>query len=71
LKHINIINGENNGGKLSDIHQYQSNFKSLKHNDYYLDNTTGDIYGLNYENGEWVPRGNLGLHSRKSAQEYQ
>jgi hypothetical protein len=36
-----------------------------------LDNTTGDLYGFNYENSEWIPKGNCGLHYRRSAQEYQ
>lgn len=46
------------------------NSTHLKHSDYFLDNTTGDLYGFNYETSEWIPRGNVGLHYRRSAQEF-
>ena len=32
---------------------------------------TGDFYYLNRESEEWHPKGNVGLHHRKSAEEYQ
>ncbi|KAL4442225.1 hypothetical protein ABPG74_009243 [Tetrahymena malaccensis] len=70
-KNINIINGNGDGGKLSDIQTTSSNLKSIKPSDYFLDNTTGDLYGFNYETNEWIPKGNCGLHSRRSAQEFQ
>lgn len=34
----------------------------IKHSDYFLDNTTGDLYGFSYETSEWIPKGNVGIH---------
>lgn len=39
--------------------------------DFFLDNVTGDIYNFNRETEEWYPKGNVGLHHRRSAEEYQ
>ncbi|EGR31050.1 hypothetical protein IMG5_118860 [Ichthyophthirius multifiliis] len=70
-KNIQIVNGGDNGGKLSEIHIMNKDLKNIQPNDYYLDNTTGDLYGFNYETNEWIPKGNCGLHYRRSAQEFQ
>ena len=40
-------------------------------NDFFLDNVTGDLYSFNYDTGEWVSKGNAGLHSRRSAEEFK
>lgn len=32
---------------------------------------TGDLYSFNRESEEWLPKGNVGLHHRRSAEEYQ
>ena len=34
--------------------------KSLKCNDYFLDNTSGDLYNFNYDTLEWMPKANTG-----------
>lgn len=71
-KDIEVVNGNGNGGKLSEIHELvDRHLSSFKQTDYFLDNTTGDLYGFNYENNEWIPKGNCGLHYRRSAQEFQ
>lgn len=31
---------------------------------------TGDIYSYSHESEDWIPRGNIGLHHLKSAEEY-
>ena len=58
-KNIEIINGDGNGGKLADIANIP-NSGSLKYSSYFLNNTTGDLYGFNYETSEWIPKGNVG-----------
>ncbi|KAL4441119.1 hypothetical protein ABPG74_002069 [Tetrahymena malaccensis] len=68
---IEVINGQGNGGKLSDMHNLPIRLQDVKHYHYFLENTTGDLYGFNYESNEWVPKGNCGLHFRRSAQEFQ
>jgi len=32
----------------------------LKLNDFFLDNTTGDLYQYNNESKEWLPKSNVG-----------
>lgn len=66
---IRIING-NNGGRLPEIKKLQKHCV-IKQNDYFLDNTSGDLYSFNYESSEWMPKTNVGLHYRKAAQEFQ
>lgn len=58
IKPVNILNGIE-GGKLSEITCLR--FKhELKLNDFFLDNTTGDLYQYNYESKEWLPKANVG-----------
>ena len=43
----------------------------IRMSDYFLDNVTGDLYSFNYDTGEWVSKGNAGLHSRRAAEEFK
>lgn len=36
-----------------------------------MDNVTGDLYGFNYDTGEWVGKGNAGMHYRRAAEEFK
>ena len=49
LKNINVINGNGNGSKISEIFTFTKELKSIKPIDYFLDNVTGDLYNYNYE----------------------
>ena len=68
---MNIINGKGRGGKLSEIFKIHKNLSKLESHDLFLDNVTGDLYQFNRESEEWQPKGNVGLHHRRSAEEYQ
>lgn len=71
FKNINIINGNGQGSKLSEIFKIKKELSKLELTDYFLDNVTGDLYSFNRESEEWYPKGNVGLHHRRSAEEYQ
>ncbi|CAD8115459.1 unnamed protein product [Paramecium primaurelia] len=43
----------------------------IRMTDFFLDNVTGDLYSFNYDTEEWVSKGNAGLHSRRSAEEFK
>ena len=68
---MNVINGRGKGGKLSDIMNVTQQMQNLKHEDFYLDNVTGDMYGYNYETCEWIPKMNSGLHYVQAAQGHE
>lgn len=36
--------------------------KTLSGHDICIDNITGDIFSFNKNTGEWIPKGNCGLH---------
>jgi hypothetical protein len=57
---IDIIVGNNNGkgDSFEAIHDF--NPESLKKNEVFLCNDTGDFY--KYEQGAWQAKGNIGLH---------
>jgi hypothetical protein len=39
-------------------------------NDCFLDNVTGNMYLYNYDIDDWEEIGNIGLHNRKAAQDF-
>ena len=49
---MDIINGIN-GGALGDLSKLTKSLKDIHNNDLFLDNVTGDLYGFNYDTGEW------------------
>jgi hypothetical protein len=62
------------GGKLSEIRKTAMK-ASVKHNDFFLEHTSGDLYYYNYDQQEWIPRANvgksiiiyeLGMHQRRA-----
>jgi hypothetical protein len=67
---INIINGIN-GGQLGDLSKLSKNLLEIRSTDLFLDNVTGDLYGFNYETGEWATKANAGIHYRRSAEEFK
>jgi len=67
-RNVRVINGRGKGGKVADIMNISQSFESLKHEDLYLDNVTGDLYGYNHETSEWVPKMNAGIHFIQAAQ---
>ncbi|KRX04502.1 hypothetical protein PPERSA_04317 [Pseudocohnilembus persalinus] len=70
-RQIKIINGDGNGGKLSEMNDLQNKLYYIQPDEYFLDNTTGDLYGYSNQSDEWIPKGNVGIHNRKNAQEFQ
>ena len=62
--YFNVINGNGYGGKLSEITNEIRLQKIIEENDVFLDSLTGDFYRYNYENKEWIPKGNMGVHKR-------
>ncbi|CAD8201878.1 unnamed protein product [Paramecium octaurelia] len=67
---ISVINGLN-GGQLGDLSKIKKDLTDIKQTDFFLDNVTGDLYGFNYDTGEWVSKGNAGIHFRKAAEEFK
>ncbi|CAD8187463.1 unnamed protein product [Paramecium pentaurelia] len=67
---ISIINGLN-GSQLGDLSKIKKSMNEIRMSDYFLDNVTGDLYSFNYDTGEWVGKGNAGLHSRRAAEEFK
>lgn len=65
-----MINGAGKGGKIGDILTFNQNLYDIKPDSYFLDNVTGDLYGLHAEKEEWVPKMNVGLHHAKAAQSF-
>ena len=65
------MNGKGQGGKLSEIFNINKLLSKLEPTDFFLDNVSGDLYVYNRESEEWHPKGNVGLHHRRSAEEYQ
>lgn len=43
------------------------NPSTLGVHDIFIDNVTGDILVYNFESGNWIPKGNAGLHYNKAA----
>jgi len=64
---INVINGRGRGSKLEAIHDLGMELNSIKHDDYFLDRVTGDLYSFNYETEEWIPKINVGIHHKRDA----
>lgn len=58
-----------NGGLLGDLSKVQKPLDKIKHNEYFLDNVTGDLYGIHYDQeikeSQWYPVANCGIHSSK------
>ncbi|CAD8110500.1 unnamed protein product [Paramecium sonneborni] len=67
---ISVINGLN-GGQLGDLSKIKKDLTDIKQTDFFLDNVTGDLYGFNYDTGEWISKGNAGIHFRKAAEEFK
>ncbi|CAD8200721.1 unnamed protein product [Paramecium octaurelia] len=67
---FSVINGLN-GGQLGDLSKIKKSLTEIRMNDFFLDNVTGDLYSFNYDTGEWVSKGNAGLHSRRAAEEFK
>jgi hypothetical protein len=68
-RRIKVINGFEKGGPLKNITKVlDGNPKKLKALEkdvhVYLDNLSGDFYS--YENKQWIPRGNFGLHDQRA-----
>ena len=42
---------------------------TIKHDDYFLDRVTGDLYSFNYETEEWIPKMNIGIHHKRDAKD--
>ena len=49
----------------------KKSLSEVRMTDYFLDNVTGDLYSFNYDSGEWISKGNAGIHSRRSAEEFK
>lgn len=65
---IKVINGDEKGTLLQEIHKYKSNeeLSRLQPNSVFLDNSTGDYYVFDPLDSEWKPKGNVGLHFKKA-----
>lgn len=61
----NVINGNEKGSKLEEIHSYDGS--TLPFDAKFLDNETGDLYIYNSNTGSWMPVANTGLHYVLSA----
>ena len=60
-----------NGGALGDLTKVTKNVRDIRSNEFFLDNVTGDLYGFNYDSGEWISKGNAGIHYRRAAEEFK
>lgn len=56
---------------MGDLSKIKKSMNEIRMSDYFLDNVTGDLYSFNYDTGEWVSKGNAGLHSRRAAEEFK
>jgi len=56
---------------LGDLSKIKKNLHDIRQCDFFLDNVTGDLYSFNYDNGEWIGKGNAGLHYRRAAEEFK
>lgn len=56
---------------MGDLSKIKKDLTDIKQTDFFLDNVTGDLYGFNYDTGEWVSKGNAGIHFRKAAEEFK
>ncbi len=65
-----MINGLN-GSALGDLSKVTKNLRDIRSSEFFLDNVTGDLYGFNYDTGEWVSKGNVGIHYRRAAEEFK
>ncbi|KAL4474419.1 hypothetical protein ABPG72_007818 [Tetrahymena utriculariae] len=66
---VNIINGDE-GGHLTDMPQFSSQFQHLSSMDFFLENTTGDLYQFSNDKQEWSTKINTGFHNTLAAQTY-
>jgi len=62
---VQVINGNEKGTKLAEIHNYDP--KKLSFDAKFLDNETGDLYAYNNNTDTWVPIANTGLHNTLNA----
>jgi hypothetical protein len=65
-KKLHVINGNEKGSLLSEIHQFKSPavVKKLTPHSVFLDQTTGDFYSFDESDMKWKATGNVGLHYR-------
>jgi hypothetical protein len=65
---IRVINGDEKGSLLHEIHNFKSNqeLSMLHPESVFLDNSTGDFYVFDPLESEWKPKGNVGLHFKKT-----
>ena len=63
-KKLNVINGNEKGGLLSEIDKFKSAqiLKSLTPDSVFLDHATGDFYQFDKYTLQWMPKGNVGMH---------
>ena len=64
-----MINGNGKGTALSDIFNNENYRQKAndENNNYFLDNTSGDLYRYRHDNLEWDFKGNIGMYLRSSA----
>ena len=68
---MNVTNNHGEGCKLVEFPKFTMQALKNGHDDYFLDSTTGDLYLYNKITDEWIPKANVGIHSRRDAAEYQ
>jgi hypothetical protein len=56
---------------LGDLSKINKSLHDIKNNEFFLDNVTGDLYAFNYDAGEWISKGNAGIHYRRAAEEFK
>ena len=69
-KSVNVINGNEKGGKLGNLSNLTKKFSQISNSDFFLDNVTGDLYAYNFDKNEWTAKANAGIHYEKAAQEF-
>lgn len=67
---LTVLNGNNQGSKLSELDKIKIPQKRLEAHDVFLDNVTGDVYNYNYDSNEWVAKANVGIHYQRAAEEF-
>lgn len=65
---IRVINGNEKGSLLQEIHHFKAEDEQSKllPDSVFLDNSTGDFYVFDPLDSEWKPKGNVGLHFKKT-----
>ena len=63
-RRIKVINGNEKGTLLHEIHKYNTKqeLEKLQPDSVFLDNSTGDFYVFCPHEHEWKPKGNVGLY---------